>query len=56
LAIPGFPGELGLAVELVEFRPDGEEKGVFDTEFVNSAREAAMAEDGLVQHAGFKGG
>jgi len=47
---------LGLAVELVEFRPDDEEKRVFDAEFVDAAMEAAMAADGLVQQAGFEGG
>jgi hypothetical protein len=56
VAIPGFPGELGLAVKLVAFRCDDEEERVFDAELVDAAMEAAMAEDGLVQQAGFEGG
>jgi len=47
---------LGLGAELVELRPDHEEKRVFYAEFVDAAMEAAMAEDGLVQQAGFEGG
>lgn len=56
MVIPGFPGELSLAVELVAFGPDDEEERVFDAELVGSAMEAAMAEDGLIQQAGFEGG
>ena len=56
MVVPGFPGELGLAVELVAFRPADEEKRVFDAELVAAAMETAMAADGLAQQAGFEGG
>ncbi|MBL0158494.1 MAG: hypothetical protein IPP47_15530 [Bryobacterales bacterium] len=56
MVVPGIASELGLAVKPVEFRPDDEEERVFDAEFVDSAMEAAMAADGLVQQAGFEGG